>query len=67
MIYLMILVVYLIMGYFMIRYIHKNIEKLEHLGYGFIAIIIWPMIVIFFLIDHHKPNWTDLFFGKGKE
>jgi hypothetical protein len=63
----MILLIYLIIGYFMVRYIHKNILKVPNIGTGLIVMLAWPVVVPLFYINYKKINLTDLFFGKGKK
>ena len=59
--------VYLIAGYFAVRFIHKNFEALPNVTIGIAGIIFWPFVVLFFLCMVNKTNWTDRIFGKSNK
>lgn len=59
-------ILYLIMGYFVVRYIHKTIEALPNLLIGLIGIVAWPLLGMFFAIISNKRDLAELVFGKGK-
>ena len=61
---------YLILGYFTTRWVHKNVEPIPNLVVAMFGVLAWPIILVAVAVTERKIPGNSLInklFGEGKQ
>lgn len=58
---------YLVVGYFAVRWAHRYGEPLPNLIIGVIGIIFWPLVILVFSFAIKQKDFVELIFGEPEK